>query len=440
MSDLRNILKEEYKKKEEVVVTPQSLIEMIEQLYDTVGLEVISEADRTAAAATTPGETQAVEIALPFVQLSEAWGKPGSSQRTDIAKFVERVGGAPSGGSVATLRNRLAQLQRFISTTLEGKGEKQPISQVISNILLLDTLAAIVTGAQYSASPAGFLFEAFLAALAGGDSAQIPASQPGQEKTIADFTIKLPDSAGVPVSLKLLARKGGGVHGSVNDLLNAFAKQIPEAAELKKAWAGAPEETPPAEEPKLAAEGRGAQAATLWDDEQGKYVPREEPAPGKEGEATPSIVGDDIVGMKYIIVLKTAGSKGVKLDFYEFDFTWEKFKIFQQLGKVPKPGSGKTQFKLNKTDYITGPKGHAGMGSGQIVKSFTLPSSDIVRLKAQGILKELYNDFYEILKTLKEATDQLNVYLAEPEKKEAGTVAATEAGNLQTQITKTTEK
>ena len=102
MSDLRNILKEEYKKKEEVVVTPQSLIEMIEQLYDAVGLEVISEADRTAATATTPGETETVEIALPFVQLSEAWGKPGSSQRTDITKFVERIGGAASGDPVAT--------------------------------------------------------------------------------------------------------------------------------------------------------------------------------------------------------------------------------------------------------------------------------------------------------------------------------------------------
>ncbi len=44
MSDLRNILKEEYKKKEEVVFSPASLIEMIEQILDNSFLLVEEEA------------------------------------------------------------------------------------------------------------------------------------------------------------------------------------------------------------------------------------------------------------------------------------------------------------------------------------------------------------------------------------------------------------
>jgi len=448
MSELSEILRKEYKKKEEKKPIDFSmLMEMVEQLYDAIEPEVIGEGEKEGkdVISTEMKETETVNIALPFVQLSEAWGKPDSAQREDIAKFVEKIGGASSGDPVATLRNRLAQLQNFTTMTLEGKGEQLPISQVISNLLLLDTLAAIVTGAQYSPSPAGFLFEAFLAAMAGGDSRQISAAQSGQEKTIADFTIILPgEKDGVPVSLKLLARPGGTVKGSVSDLLNSFAKKIPEAAELKKAWLEASkatraEPTAPAEEEFELVDEGSVRAAQIWDPKLGKFVPVEEPAPGEEGEPLPSIVGDNIVGMKYIIVLKTAAQDGVKLDFYEFDFTWEKFKIFQELGRVPKPGSGKTQFKLNKTDYIQGPKGHAGMGSGQIVKSFTLPSSNQVRLKAQTILKELYNDFYKILEALKTTSDNLNTYLANPEDKPAGNTAATAADHLEQDIKKTTE-
>jgi hypothetical protein len=449
MSELSEILKNEYKKKEEKKPIDFSmLMEMVEHLYDAIEPEVVEEEKESKdAISTEKKETESIDIALPFVQLSEAWGTPGSLQRTDITKFVERIGGASSGDPVATLRNRIAQLQNFATMALEGKGEQQPISQVISNILLLDTLAAIVTGAQYSASPAGFLFEAFLAAMAGGDSAQIPASQPGQEKTIADFTIRLPDAAdGVPVSLKLLAYKGGGVHGSVSDLLNSFAGQIPEAAELRKAWGSAIGKTQVDEvrKPRLGPEAmwdpKTQQVVpTKWDSKLEKFVFDYDRAPGEKDAPVPSVADDKIVGMKYIIVLKTAGDDGVKLDFWEFDFTWEKFKIFQELGRVPSPGSGKTQFNLSKTDYIKGPKGHSGLGSVLMTEAFTLPSSNQVRLKAQGILKELYNDFYKILEALKTTTDNLNTYLANPEDKPAGNTAASAADELEKDITKTTE-
>ena len=40
MLDLRNILKEEYKKKEEVAVTPQSLVELVEEVMNKVSFNL----------------------------------------------------------------------------------------------------------------------------------------------------------------------------------------------------------------------------------------------------------------------------------------------------------------------------------------------------------------------------------------------------------------
>ena len=78
MSDLRSILKEEYKKNEEVPVTPQSLIKMIEEVMNKVSFNLSEIAPGVSPIEMAPGKgTQKdVSIALPFVQLSEAWGKP----------------------------------------------------------------------------------------------------------------------------------------------------------------------------------------------------------------------------------------------------------------------------------------------------------------------------------------------------------------------------
>ena len=430
------------------------LMEMVEQVYDAIGAKVIVEQETMGndVLDTTTRETETVDIALPFVQLSEAWGKPGSLQRNDITKFVDRMGGQPGSSAAATLRNRIARLQKFATEALQGKGDALPISQVISNILLLDTLAAIVTSgeeAQYSASPAGFLFEAFLAALAGGDSSQIPAAQPGQEKTIADFTIKLPDEDGVPVSLKLLTSSGGEVKGSVSDLLNSFAGRVPEAAQLKRDWSGGrssvteavdaePEDQRSKPQRKMSPRSKwdpetGRWRAAKWDEDTREFVfdlTKDDPV---------SSIADNVVGMKYIVVLKTKGTSGVRLDFYEFDITWEKFKTWMEpVGKakarIPAAASPKTQFKLTRGDYIGGT---TNTGAGEIA-SFTLPSSNQVRLQAQEILKVLYNDFYEILKALKTTTDSLNTYLANPEDKGPGRTSALAADELEQDIIKTT--
>ena len=72
MSDLRNILKEEYKNKEEAPVTPQSLIKMIEEVMSNVSFNLSEIAPGASAIEMDPskGTQEDVSIALPFVQLS----------------------------------------------------------------------------------------------------------------------------------------------------------------------------------------------------------------------------------------------------------------------------------------------------------------------------------------------------------------------------------
>ena len=455
MNELRDILKEEYIKKEEDSFTPQSLMDMIEEIYSAMGSKVIVEGpDKLERGKKEKEET--IEIALPFVQLSEAWGKPNSDSRNQINQFVEQIGINVSGaGPVGTLRGRLAQLRNFTTTMLDPASteaqEELAISQVIANILLLDTLAAIVTGgeeSEYSPSPAGFLFEGFVAALAGGDSAQIKAAAAG---TIADVTLGSAED-GVPVSLKLLAKSGGGVHGSVTDLVKSFGES---SSQLLGGWAPTPEEVGA-----VTTEGRRpASPGTVWrreiDPETGEEeqylvsTSTGEPVPPEEYAVADPQTGQDIVGMKYIIVLKNYKAAGTVLHFYEFDFTLEKFNAWVEgewegktiKKKIPRRGAAETQFKLGKTDYIYGPGGKgSGTGAVMIIDSFELPTSKNVRLQAQKVLKDLYRDFYNILKTLKATTDSLNAYLSNPEDAQPkGKEAAVSADKLEKDIMKTTD-
>ena len=411
MSDLRNILKEEYKKNEEVSVTPQSLIKMIEEVMNKVSFNLSEIAPPTGGIEMDPskGAQKDVSIALPFVQLSEAWGKPGSIQRGEIDAFVAQLGGG--GPGIDTLRTRLQGLADFINTYLGNvenfEGGNEPISKVISSILILDTLSAIVTAGeeeQFSASPAGFLFEGFLAALAGGNSSQV---KPSESRSTEDITIDIGDEAGVPVSLKLLRRGGGEVHGSIEELAVSFGVSPEELQQRIDVAKG------------NISEVRAKVGTKLpIDPETGKPFPPKDTA---------------FAGMKYIIVLKTKkGKEGTKLEFYEWDFSMETFIELVKVNKI-KWGE-KTQFNIPKSVYLE--------YSHPIIEGegFTLPTSSNVRSKAQDVLEALYNDFYKILVTLKNTTDSLNVYLSNPEEERpSGQIAAQEAGKLETEIIQTTD-
>ena len=410
MSDLRNILKEEYKKKEEVV-TPQSLIEMIEEVMSKVSFNLSEIAPPTGGIEMDPskGTQEDVSIALPFVQLSEAWGKPGSMQRGEIDAFVAQLGGG--GPGIGTLRTRLQGLADFVDTYLgdveKFEGGSEPISKVISSILILDTLSAIVTAGeeeQFSASPAGFLFEGFLAALAGGNSSQV---KPSESKSTEDITIDIGDEGGVPVSLKLLRRAGGEVHGSIEELAVSFGVSPEELQQRINVAKGSVSEVKAKVGTKLPI-----------DPETGKPVAPTDTA---------------FAGMKYIIVLKTKkGKEGTLLEFYEWDFSIDNFVEFVKTNRI-KWGSA-TQFTIPKSVYLA--------YSQPLIKGegYVLPTSSRIRASAAAVLEKLYKDFYEILVTLKKTTDSLNLYLSNPEEqKSSGKIAAREAGTLEREITQTTD-
>jgi len=411
MSDLRNMLKEEYKKKEEGPVTPQSLIKMIEEVMSNVSFNLSEIAPPTGGIEMDPskGAQMDVSIALPFVQLSEAWGKPGSVQRGEIDAFVAQLGGG--GPGIDTLRTRLQGLADFINKYL-GNVENfeegnEPISKVISSILILDTLSAIVTAGeeeQFSASPAGFLFEGFLAALAGGNSSQV---KPSESKSTEDITIDIGDDAGVPVSLKLLRRAGGEVHGSIEELAVSFGVSPEELQQRINVARGAVSE----------AKTKVGSALPI-DPETGKPLP---------------LTDTSFAGMKYIIVLKTKkGKEGTLLEFYEWDFSMETFIELVKAGRI-KWGE-KTQFSIPKSVYL---RYSQPLIEGE---GYVLPTSSNIRSKAQNVLEVLYNDFYKILVTLKNTTDSLNVYLSNPEEERpSGKTAAQEAGKLETDIIQTTD-
>ena len=108
---------------------------------------------------------------------------------------------------------------------------------MLSNLVTLDILASIIH--EFGASPAGFLFEAFLASMIGGTQI-VPSESISTEDIL--------DQDGVPVSLKLL-KKDGYVHGSYTDLKAAFEEEsfgkqmvylvvnkIGKADELKLEW------------------------------------------------------------------------------------------------------------------------------------------------------------------------------------------------------------
>ena len=330
-------------------------------------------------------------------------------QRGEIDAFVAQLGGG--GPGIATLRARLQGLANFIETYLGDvenfEGGSEPISKVISSILILDTLSAIVTAGeeeQFSASPAGFLFEGFLAALAGGNSSQV---KPSESKSTEDITIDIGDEAGVPVSLKLLRRAGGEVHGSIEELAVSFGVSPEELQHHINIAKG------------NVSEARAKVGTRLpIDPETGKPFPPTDTA---------------FAGMKYIIVLKTKkGKEGTKLEFYEWDFSMETFIELVKAGRI-KWGE-KTQFNIPKTVYSE--------YSHPIIEGegFTLPTSSRIRASAAAVLEKLYKDFYEILVTLKKTTDSLNLYLSNPEEqKPSGKIAAKEAGMLEREITQTTD-
>jgi len=147
-------------------------------------------------------------LSLPKFTPSEAWGDPNSQARLEMERYFKRVGGK-------SLAGKLEWLQRI----QEPPGKRGPkVQRVISSLIILESLASCVN--DFSDPSAGFVFEGFLAALLGGHQVSGPVSGNLPIEDIMAFSVA---GVGVPMSLKLL-RHGGSVKGSYTNLIDAMEK------------------------------------------------------------------------------------------------------------------------------------------------------------------------------------------------------------------------
>jgi hypothetical protein len=155
-------------------------------------------------------------LTLPKFAPNENWGKPGSADREAVNRIFNAIGGG------ATLEEKLNFL---VAIEKEESGIASP-RRIISSLIILESLSSILL--SFQPSPAGFVFEAFLAALLRG--AQIPASTADTIADLEAFT-HIPSSGnapakerkGLPISLKLLA-PGTAIEGSYTDLIDSLNK------------------------------------------------------------------------------------------------------------------------------------------------------------------------------------------------------------------------
>jgi len=221
MSDLQQILREEYEKNLKEIMDPNSLMELIAEAMDFPFQPLDEEATPEGTFNFDP--QQLLLRMIPDIAVSEiGWSdvrsvedETGQSetvsgpQRKLLEDYLTNIAGGSFEERIASLSSFYEQGSEMLQ---EGTSDRiQLITNAISYLVFYKTLTKIVT--NFNAASAGFSFESFLATLVGGR--QIEANT----GTIADY---IDNSTGkeVPVSLKLYKEGQLEVGGSYTDLVN----------------------------------------------------------------------------------------------------------------------------------------------------------------------------------------------------------------------------
>ena len=187
----------------------KELLEMVEGVIES---SIVVERETK----TEKIQDKELSVTMPVIRISEKmWGKEGSQDREIIQKLLSRI--VRHG---TTLKDKIELINGFLT----NPPQTEDVSEILTNIVLLDTLTNIMV--HFNASAAGFTFEGFLSALLSGQ--QVPAGTAGIQDLI--------DADDNPISLKLLTEKPGDVHGSYRDLVDHFVdpggmKQDPESGQ-----------------------------------------------------------------------------------------------------------------------------------------------------------------------------------------------------------------
>ena len=381
MSELSEILKNEYKKKEEKKPIDFSmLMEMVEQLYDAIEPEVIEEGEAPTVRTYHISE-------IPLIPISElGWANaddsataddPGvpASQRRGLEQYLSSIPAPGEGDEFARKLNAVSAILENGINTIPKDDPRVFIQQAMAFLVFYKTLTMAIT--NFNAAAAGFNFEAFLAALMKGR--QIPAKG---AKTIADITAEV-DGARIPVSLKLYKNEGLEVGGSFFDLCNDLIEPRPE-------WSG-------------------------W------------------AEANPEFQGG---AMRYIAATKELEGEGVeqegKIKFYQFDVTRK--NLFNLLARS---SLGKTCIQSNRafmgalTHYMnTGEKTEALNWAANVPKrSDTSDSAEMSTLWSDYLNNAAITWPEELdanqIRAIKETLIKIYIEMIETEKHARGLAKAT---------------
>ena len=160
------------------------------------------------AGETVVSPTEKIDIKLPVLKISEAWGRTGNSDRDIIEAFASKIPGS-------TLEQKLTSLNNI----LDGGGVEKDVSGLLSTMMICEILSSILK--DFTESAGGFVFEGFLAGLFGGKSVQItkPEDIEGMAASGKPITdVVLNDKH---YSLKLLGQNTG-VKGSFKNMVEHF--------------------------------------------------------------------------------------------------------------------------------------------------------------------------------------------------------------------------
>ena len=186
---------ETYKKKHSV---QDVLFEMVEKALQDSSL--VMEQDEASAG-------RKFMMVIPRISPSEAWGDPNSMEREQVNEIFKVVRGG------ASISARIQSLNDYLDPA-KAKRKRSP-RVIINNMIILESLKAALN--HFSESAAGFVLEAFMAALTGGFQ---QAERVGGTLPIEDF-VAFTEFGGTPtaVSLKLL-QKTTQIKGSFTNLVD----------------------------------------------------------------------------------------------------------------------------------------------------------------------------------------------------------------------------
>ena len=200
MSDLQQILREEYEKSIAEFMDPHALMSMIEDVMTRAG-----ETEESPASQLNEAERFSMHIPIPKLNPNEAWGNPNSQSRKDIDRIFASITREPS------IQARIAHVNSFVDPALaQRKGSGMRFNAILNMMMIIEALQACLN--DYSESASGFVFEGFMAAVTGGKQIS---GRVGGTLPIEDFVTGDQD----PVSLKLLS-PNTPIHGSFTNLVD----------------------------------------------------------------------------------------------------------------------------------------------------------------------------------------------------------------------------